>query len=53
MVLYGMSCVVKNPKIISVSWSPLLEDWVKLNTDGTSRGNLSYAGSGGSVLCDG
>lgn len=35
--------------IISIRWMPPLEGWVKLNTDGASKGNPGDGGSEGMV----
>ncbi|KAK9288313.1 hypothetical protein L1049_016764 [Liquidambar formosana] len=37
----------KAPKVIPVFWHPPIADWIKVNTDGLSKGNPGIAASGG------
>ncbi|KAK9278008.1 hypothetical protein L1049_027565 [Liquidambar formosana] len=39
----------RSTKVIPVFWHPPIADWIKVNTDGLSKGNPSIAASGGGL----
>ena len=41
-----LQCNVPRTEIL-ISWKPPLENWIKLNVDGASKGNPGLAGGGG------